>query len=120
MSSASVRVTVAGAPDRRAARLALQAALDRVEDEDEPVAIDHEFDVPERGPLAVLTARQGDILAAIRSYHRQHGQSPSQRELCALVGLRSTNGLHEQLVRLCKKGYVRLLLGVHRGIRLVD
>lgn len=65
--------------------------------------------------LQTLTARQGEILAAIVAYWREHAKPPSIRELCDTLGISSTNGLTTQLRLLERKGAVEWERG--RGSR---
>ena len=53
-----------------------------------------------------LTERQEQVLNAIREFITDHGYPPSIRELGALVGIRSTNGVSDHLKALERKGYL--------------
>lgn len=53
-----------------------------------------------------LTERQKEVLAAIRSHIERHGHSPTIRELCAVTGLKSTNGVVDHLRALRRKGAI--------------
>jgi repressor LexA len=65
-----------------------------------------------------LTARQAEILEAIRGHIAEHRRPPSRPELARILGLASTNGVFKHLVALQKKGALELTPGSARGIRL--
>jgi len=54
----------------------------------------------------VPTPRQGEVLRAIHSCFAARGHSPSYRELCAALGVTSTNGIAEHLRSLERWGWV--------------
>jgi repressor LexA len=53
-----------------------------------------------------LTERQEQILNVIRDFIADQGYPPSIRELGAIVGIRSTNGVSDHLKALERKGYL--------------
>ncbi len=53
-----------------------------------------------------LTARQLQVLNAIRGFIEDHGYPPSIRELGLIVGIKSTNGVSDHLKALERKGYL--------------
>lgn len=65
-----------------------------------------------------LTARQAEILEAIRSHIAEHHRPPSRPELARLLGLASTNGVFKHLAALERKGAIELMPGSARGIRI--
>jgi len=69
---------------------------------------------------AVLTARQAEILEAIRRHIAEHRRPPSQPELARALGLASTNGVFKHLAMLAKKGAIELDPGLARGIRIKE
>lgn len=69
---------------------------------------------------AELTARQAEILEAIRDYVAENGRPPSRPELARLFGLASTNGVFKHLAALERKGVLELSPGLARGIRLTQ
>ena len=69
---------------------------------------------------AELTARQAEILGAIRDYVAENGRPPSRPELARLLGLASTNGVFKHLAALERKGALELSPGLARGIRLKE
>src|SRR5258705_12626417 len=69
---------------------------------------------------ANLTARQSEILEAIRRYIAAEHRPPSRPELARLLGIASTNGVFKHLAALEKKGAIELSPGLARGIRLKE
>lgn len=70
-----------------------------------------------------LSHRQRQILAAIRTSLRERGYSPSTRELCATVGVRSTSTVSADVHALRAAGYIEVLNPgpAKRGfLRLID
>lgn len=67
-----------------------------------------------------LTARQAEILEAIRGHMAEHRRPPSRPELARILGLASTNGVAKHLTALEKKGAIELSPGLARGIRIKD
>jgi repressor LexA len=67
-----------------------------------------------------LTARQAEILDAIRAHIAEHRRPPSRPELARLLGLASTNGVFKHLMALEKKGAIELSPGLARGIRIKE
>jgi repressor LexA len=61
-----------------------------------------------------LTARQAEILEAIREHIAEEGRPPSHPELARALGLASTNGVYKHLMALEKKGAIELAPGVAR------
>src|SRR5438552_11551271 len=71
---------------------------------------------PEPDPLG-LTARQRDILTAIRGWVERHGYPPTVREIGAAVGLGSPSSVAHHLKVLQRRGLVRRAA---HGPRAVD
>ena len=69
---------------------------------------------------ANLTARQSEILEAIRRYIAEERRPPSRPELARLLGIASTNGVFKHLAALEKKGAIELSPGSARGIRILE
>jgi repressor LexA len=63
-----------------------------------------------------LTDRQQQVLDFIHAHHRQHGVSPSIREIQAHFGLASPFGIQRHLDALTEKGALRRLDGKARGL----
>jgi repressor LexA len=54
------------------------------------------------------TVRQRMVLQAIQSHRASFGCSPTHREICETTGIGSTNGVHDHLRALERKGLVDL------------
>jgi repressor LexA len=67
-----------------------------------------------------LTARQAEILEAIRSHIAEHGRPPSRPELARALGIASTNAVFKHLAALQRKGAIALDAGFARGIRVKE
>ena len=67
-----------------------------------------------------LTARQAEILELIRGYITEEGCPPTRAELAATLGFRSPNAAEDHLRALERKGYIEIVPGSSRGIRLLD
>lgn len=65
-----------------------------------------------------LTPRQRQVLEAVETFIRQQEYPPTRAELAKALGMTSHNGAHEHLLALEKKGFLKLLPGISRGIRL--
>lgn len=72
------------------------------------------------GQPPVLSARQRQVLDAIRSHVANHGYAPSFREIGDLVGLKSPSSVKHQLQVLADRGYIRIGAKKGRAIELVD
>jgi SOS-response transcriptional repressor LexA len=67
-----------------------------------------------------LSTRCADILRFLYEYTADnYGRSPSSREIASAVGLSSTNSVHVYLKRLVEAGYIELVDGGARNIRIV-
>ncbi len=66
------------------------------------------------------TKRQQQVVDAIRGYQAQHGYPPTVRELAALIGVSSPNGVMCHLVPLRRKGLVTWENSYGRTLRVVD
>lgn len=67
-----------------------------------------------------LTDKQREVLDWIRGYVSEWGYAPSLREIGDAFGLTSTNGVHDHLSALERKGYIRRTRNVARGLVLLD
>ncbi|MFH1137760.1 MAG: transcriptional repressor LexA [Pseudomonadota bacterium] len=67
-----------------------------------------------------MTPRQQEILAFIRDFQEQTGAPPTQGEIAAFFGLKSVHGVRQHLKLMRKKGYLHLIPGKARGIRLTS
>ena len=66
-----------------------------------------------------LTPRQRVVLDVIRQYVAEYGRPPTHREIGDAMGVRSTNGVHDHLLGLERKGFIRIDSMKTRGIVLV-
>ena len=67
-----------------------------------------------------LTEKLQSILSFIRVYRAKAGESPTVREIGAAFGIRSTNGVSDHLKALQRKGRLRIMGTVPRGIEVID
>lgn len=67
-----------------------------------------------------LTDAQRRVLVAMIAYQREHGISPSLRDLIGALGFASTNSVTGHIVALQRCGYVRMIPRVARGIVLTE
>jgi repressor LexA len=66
-----------------------------------------------------LTARQAEILELIRMAIKRTGMPPTRAEIATSLGFRSANAAEEHLRALARKGFIELLPGASRGIRVL-
>jgi repressor LexA len=66
-----------------------------------------------------LTKRQAEILELIKSHIEHSGMPPTRMEIAETFGFRSPNAAEEHLRTLARKGYIEMLPGASRGIRLL-
>ena len=55
----------------------------------------------------MLFENERKVLKATVEYIEENGYAPSVREICELVGIKSTSTVHGQLTKLEDKGYVK-------------
>lgn len=68
-----------------------------------------------------LTDRQAVVLAAILQLTREgNGRLPTNRGLRRVLGTRSSNGIHDHILALVRKGYVAAAKGRHGILPLAD
>ncbi|OCC16009.1 SOS-response repressor and protease LexA [Dissulfuribacter thermophilus] len=65
-----------------------------------------------------LTEREQTVLEFIKEFYKQHGHSPSIREICKGLGLKSPGSMYKVLKSLRKKGLLDMDEGRRRTIRL--
>ena len=65
-----------------------------------------------------LTNRQSFVLSIIRDFCCRYGYPPTIRQLCELVGASSPSTIHQYVVALRRKGYLKN--AGHRGSIPVD
>jgi repressor LexA len=67
-----------------------------------------------------LTSRQQQIFDFIRDKISDTGMPPTRAEIAGYFGFKSANAAEEHLKALAKKGYIEMLPGTSRGIRLAE
>ena len=67
-----------------------------------------------------LTKKQSQVLELIREFLQVTGFPPTRAEIARQFGFRSANSAEEHLRALAKKGYINILRGTSRGIRLTE
>jgi repressor LexA len=70
--------------------------------------------------LRPLTKRQQQIYDLIKNNIKDTGMPPTRAEIAKSFGFKSANAAEEHLKALAKKGYIEMLAGTSRGIRLVE
>ena len=65
-----------------------------------------------------LTVREESVLSFIKNYLKEHGHSPSVREICKGLGLKSPGSMYKVLNSLREKGALAMEGGKRRTIRL--
>ncbi len=70
--------------------------------------------------LRPLTTRQQQIFDLIRKKISETGMPPTRAEIATFFGFKSANAAEEHLKALAKKGYIEMLPGTSRGIRLTE
>lgn len=70
--------------------------------------------------LKPLTNRQQQIFDLIKETINETGMPPTRAEIASFFGFKSANAAEEHLKALAKKGYIEMLPGTSRGIRLAE
>jgi repressor LexA len=70
--------------------------------------------------LPPLTNRQQQIFNLIKDNISNTGMPPTRAEIAKFFGFKSANAAEEHLKALAKKGYIEMLAGTSRGIRLPE
>jgi repressor LexA len=70
--------------------------------------------------LKPLTNRQQQIFDLIKEAISGTGMPPTRAEIASFFGFKSANAAEEHLKALAKKGYIEMLPGTSRGIRLAE
>ena len=68
--------------------------------------------------MTELTARQAEVLQLIADFLQATGFPPTRAEIAKQLGFRSANAAEDHLRALERKGYIEILPGASRGIRL--
>ncbi|KGK00499.1 transcriptional repressor LexA [Thalassotalea sp. ND16A] len=67
-----------------------------------------------------LTNRQQQIFDLIKEKIAETGMPPTRAEIASFFGFKSANAAEEHLKALAKKGFIEMLPGTSRGIRLAE
>jgi repressor LexA len=67
-----------------------------------------------------LTARQAEVLQLIRDFLQSAGLPPTRADIAKVLGFKSANAAEDHLRALERKGYIEILPGASRGIRLTE
>lgn len=67
----------------------------------------------------MLNEREAQILDAIKDYIEANGFSPTVRELCEIVGLKSSSTVHNHLKKLQSKGFITKMGNSPRTIKIL-
>ena len=67
-----------------------------------------------------LTARQAEVLQLIRDFVQSTGFPPTRADIAQVLGFKSANAAEDHLKALARKGYIELLAGASRSIRLTE
>lgn len=66
-----------------------------------------------------LTKRQQQIFDFVKSQIEETGMPPTRVEIAREIGFKSPNAAEEHLKALARKGYIEILSGTSRGIKLL-
>lgn len=66
-----------------------------------------------------MTKKQKEILTVISDYIKEEGISPTIREICDIVGLKSSSTVHTHIKKLEKQGYIKMIKDSPRSIRVL-
>jgi len=66
-----------------------------------------------------LTARQQEIFDFVKNHISTTGMPPTRVEIAREIGFKSPNAAEEHLKALARKGYIEMLSGTSRGIRIL-
>lgn len=67
-----------------------------------------------------LTSRQAQILELIKEFIKDTGMPPTRAEIANTLGFKSANAAEEHLKALAKKGFIEMVPGASRGLKLVE
>lgn len=69
--------------------------------------------------MQTLTARQKECLNCIIDHINENGYPPGLRDIGAVMGIKSTNGVTDHLIRLAGKGYISIVPKESRAIKVL-
>ena len=67
-----------------------------------------------------LTPRQSQIFSLICGTIEREGMPPTRADIAREFGFRSANAAEEHLKALARKGYIEIMPGTSRGIRVIE
>jgi repressor LexA len=67
-----------------------------------------------------LTVRQQQVLDVIKDHIDHTGYPPTRAEIAKTLGFKSPNAAEEHIKALARKGYIEIVQGASRGIRLPE
>lgn len=67
-----------------------------------------------------LTKRQSDVFECIKTHIEQTGYPPTRADIARTLGFKSANAAEEHLKTLAKKGFIEIIPGTSRGIRIPE
>lgn len=67
----------------------------------------------------MLTNKQREVLNIINKYIEREKISPTVRELCDIIGVKSTSTIHSHLSNLEEKGYITKIKDSPRSLRII-
>lgn len=68
----------------------------------------------------MLTAKQKEVMNAIKRYYSNYGYSPTIRELCSLTKTKSSSTIHAHLKNLEEKQYISMQESKPRTIMILE
>lgn len=69
--------------------------------------------------MTKLTKRQSEVMQLIEDHMASTGAPPTRAEIATFMGFKSPNAAEDHLRALARKGFIELVPGTSRGIRLL-
>ena len=69
--------------------------------------------------MKYLTPVEYEVIKCIDNYINVQGISPTYREICTLLKRKSTSTIHKHILNLKKKGYINMIAGSPRSIKII-
>ena len=66
-----------------------------------------------------LTFTQYNVLRFIKAHANKNGFPPTRAEIAKHFGWASVNGAQQHLIYIQKKGHIKIIPGISRGIRFL-
>lgn len=70
--------------------------------------------------MKYLTPVEYEVMECIDNYIKENGISPTYREICTILKRSSTATIHKHIKDLKTKGYIAMIDGSGRSIRIVS